>query len=218
MNLGCGGDTPVDSCKNSCGDYANCNNGVCSPKTENDFYNPATNRYIRLLELSKSYLEFQKECAFYNFSLIDTPWILPSFIEFLDMSNTNGARLNTIRYDKNNNNLYSDYNIKPLYIKNVLRSSNGLITGFNLIFIQEPNSFENVIMNPNSIEVGTKTIVGSWVGKVNPTRDTIDFDIYIYRNKSNLLYENCDTLKVLHRKFYKAPNNRTDCKFCFNCE
>jgi len=33
MNLGCGDDTPVDSCKNSCGEYANCNNGDFIHKT-----------------------------------------------------------------------------------------------------------------------------------------------------------------------------------------
>jgi hypothetical protein len=220
LNLGCGDDTPVDSCKNSCGDYANCENGVCKPKLDIDFLNPATGKYERFLHVLYDELSNKNisSCFYYNLDMKDTPWVYPSYLFINSLGSYRGVEFSSIRVEKNTFNIYQSGTISSHRIKDITRDSKGLVTGFNILYFQEPNSFDDVIMNPNSIEVGTKTIVGSWVGKVNPTRDTIDFDIYIYRNRSNLLFEDSDTLKIVHRKYYKTPMNRADCKFCSSCE
>ena len=211
MNVfGCGPE--VDKCNNSCGERAICDgNGVCQPKTREDFYNPKTGKYEQFFYIG---IETFPNCFYYNYSYQDTPWILPSLIDIDNTNKQNGVVLRTLIFDT----IYGIYEYDDAWSQDLIfkRDVNNKVTDFNILYFTQYNVFYDDI---HAKKYANKLAGSSWVGKVSSDRKRIDFTIYFYVNeKSNFLNDNPDTIKIINRSYQVHPNSKSDCKFCFSCE
>jgi hypothetical protein len=204
--LGC--DDKPDKCNNLCGDRAVCDdNGICQPKTSGDFYNPKTGKYEHIFNIG---FETFRNCAFYNYSYVDTPWIMPSFMNI----DKNGINLNTLTLDSLRD-LFYDKNVTHSDLT-FNRDLSGKVIDFNIVYVSD---FDNILFDFNlQKKYAKKTVVNSWVGKVSADRKRIDFTIYFYVNRSTLLYEDSDTVKIINRSYTVHPECKSDCRFCYGCE
>jgi hypothetical protein len=213
--LGCC-DKP-DKCNNSCGDRAVCDdNGICQPKTSGDFYNPKTGKYKQIFNIG---YETFTNCMFYNFSYVDTPWILPSMMTIDSKNRFNGVQLWTMTIDSSRD-IYENYNVSH-YDLTFKRDINNKVTDLNIVYLGLGGypSYNDVFFDYHfERKYLRKTMVSSWVGKVSTDRKQIDFKIYFYLPRTNLLFEDTDTIKIINRSYIVHPECKSDCRFCFECE
>lgn len=201
-----------DKCNNQCGDRAICDDiGICQPKTREDFYNSKTGKYEQIFNIG---FETFPNCFFYNYSYADTPWILPSLIEI----DKHGVNLWSLTLDKNRDLYY--YNQVGIYENTFNLDLNKKVTDLNTIFLSNRKFISENIFFDYNLETNylNKNLVSSWVGKVSQDRKKIDFTIYIFINKTESLFENSDTVKIINRSYAIHPESKTDCRFCFDCE
>jgi hypothetical protein len=205
----------VDKCNNSCGDRAICDgNGICQPKSNSDFLNPLTGKYERYFYIG---FETFKNCAFYNYSFADTPWIFPSVMDITSTNRFNGIDLRSLAMDTISG-LWEDKNVTS-YDLTFKRDINNKVTEFNIVYVSFNNFDHQVFFDANLFnKYKNKNVVSSWVGKVSQDRKRIDFTIYFYVNRSTQIFENSDTVKIINRSYVVHPECKSDCRFCFECE
>ena len=205
----------VDKCNNSCGERAICDgNGVCQPKTNQDFYNPISKKYEAYFATLFSTFP---NCIFYNYSYTDTPWILPSMMSIGSTNRFSGIRLESLVFDSIDG-IWEDENVTS-YDLTIKRDINNKVTEFNIVYVSFNNFDHQVFFDYNLFnKYKNKNVVSSWVGKVSPDRKRIDFTIYFYVNKSTQIFENSDTVKIINRSYVVHPECESDCRFCFECE